>query len=372
MKTRDVLPLLLLALSGCDQGDTCPRTSGTLCTYMGTGYAGLGAEGQPRLETPLYLPQDLTLGPDGRAWVMDWNNHRVRVVRADGTVETVIGTGELGDAEDGHAHHIGLNHPTHVTFDSQGRLILSAWHNSKVMRMDLGTGELETIAGTGKRSFGGDGGPAVAAILDLPVATVFGPDGSLYIADQANQRVRRVDTTGVITTVVGTGESGFGGDGGPALSAKLQGPAGQAASPSGKIAMDAQGNLYIADSGNQRVRKVTPDGAITTVAGSGALEGDIGEGVPAVRARLSRPTDVALGPDGSLYIADTDHSCIRKVDPEGLIHTMAGVCGQAGNAGDNGPATSALLSRPFGIEVGPDGTLYIADTYNHRIRVVRP
>ncbi|WP_309893489.1 hypothetical protein [Archangium sp.] len=372
MKTTHVLPLLVLALSGCGAEDPCPKTSGTLCNYMGTGFAGLGAEGKPRLETPLYLPQDLTLGPDGRVWVLDWNNHRVRVVKPDDTVETVIGTGELGDATEDHAHHIGLNHPTHVAFDSQGRLILSAWHNSKVMRMDVGTGEMETIAGTGKRSFGGDGGPAVAAILDLPVATAFGPDGSMYIADQANQRVRRVDTGGVITTVVGTGQAGFGGDEGPALEAKLQGPGGQAASPSGKIATDAQGNLYIADSGNQRVRKVTPSGVITTVAGSGAEEGDIGEGVPAVRARLARPTDVAVGADGSLYIADTDHSCVRKVTPDGLIHTVAGVCGQSGNTGDTGPATSALLARPFGIEVGKDGTLYIADTYNHRIRVVRP
>ena len=371
--TRHVLPMALLALAaGCGKGDTCPESSGTICTYMGTGFAGLGGENEPRQETPLYLPQDLTIGPDGRAWVLDWNNHRVRVVEPDDRTHTVIGTGELGDADEGHAHHTGLNHPTHVAFDPQGRLVLSAWHNSKVMRMDLATGVLETIAGTGKRSYGGDGGPATQAILDLPVATAFGPDGSMYIADQANQRVRRVDPQGAISTVVGTGESGFGGDGGPALEAKLQGPVGQAASPSGKIAMDAEGNLYIADSGNQRVRKVTPDGVITTVAGSGAEEGEIGEGVPAVEARLARPTDVALGPDGSLYIADTDHSCIRKVDPAGLLHTVAGVCGEAGDSGDGGPAKEARLSRPFGIEVGADGTLYVADTYNHRIRVVRP
>jgi hypothetical protein len=370
---RRLVPWLSLALAACGGSeDPCPERSGVICNYMGTGFAGLGGERESRLETPLYLPQDLTIGPDARAYVLDWNNHRVRVVEKDDTTITIIGTGELGDAPDGPALQAGLNHPTHVAFDPQGRLVLSAWHNSKVMWMELASEHLETIVGTGRRSFGGDGGPALAAILDLPVATAFAPDGSMFVADQANQRIRKVNPAGVISTVVGTGEAGFGGDGGPALQARLQGPAGQAASPSGKIATDADGNLYIADSGNQRVRKVTPDGIITTVAGSGAEEGPLGEGVPAVQARLARPTDVAIGPDGSLYIADTDHSCVRRVDPQGLIWTVAGICGTSGRSGDLGPATSALLARPFGIEVDAKGTLYIADTYNHRIRIVHP
>ena len=372
MKTRDVLPLLLLGLTGCAEEDPCPRTPGTLCAFMGTGFAGLGSEGQSRETSPLFLPQDVTVGPDGRVWVLDWNNHRVRAVGPDGRTETVLGSGQVGDGVEGPAREVALKQPTHVAFDGQGRLVLSAWGNSKVMRLDAETGRLETIAGTGKRAFGGDGGPADGAALNFPVATAAGPDGALYIADQANQRVRKVTPEGRITTVVGTGEAGFGGDGGPALEARLQGPAGQAASPSGKIAVDARGNLYIADSGNQRVRKVSPEGRITTVAGSGVEEGDIGEGVPAVEARLARPTDVAVGPDGTLYIADTDHSCVRKVTPDGRIHTVAGVCGQEGSTGDNGPATAALLWRPFGLDLGPDGTLYIADTYNHRVRLVRP
>jgi DNA-binding beta-propeller fold protein YncE len=350
----------------------CPESRGTLCPFAGTGYPGVGSEDEPRLDSPLYLPQDVAVGPDGRVWVVDWNNHRVRLVEADGRMVTALGSGRVGDAVDGPAREVSLERPTHVAFDGQGRPVLSAWSNAKVLRLES-SGRLETIAGTGKRGFLGDGGPATQATLDLPVSTALGPDGSLYIADQGNLRVRRLDPAGTLHTVAGSGEEGFEGDGGPATAAKLKGPVGQSAWPSGKVAVDAAGNLYLADSGNQRVRRVSAvDGVITTVAGSGAEEGPMGEGVPAVQARLARPTDVAVGPDGALYIADTDHSCIRKVDAAGLIHTVAGVCGEAGSTGDEGPATRALLSRPFGIDVGPDGTLYIADTFNHRIRLVRP
>ncbi len=351
----------------------CPETRGVLCPYAGTGFPGVGSEDEPRLDSPLYLPQDVAVGPDGRVWVVDWNNHRVRVVEPDGRMVTALGSGRVGDAVDGPAREVSLERPTHVSFDGQGRPVLSAWSNAKVMRLEPSSGRLETIAGTGKRDFQGDEGPATLATLDLPVSTALGPDGSVYIADQGNLRVRRVDLAGSIHTVAGSGEEGFDGDGGPATAAKLRGPVGQSAWPSGKVAVDGAGNLYLADSGNQRVRKVSArDGVITTVAGSGAEEGPLGEGVPAVQARLARPTDVAVGADGALYIADTDHSCIRKVDTAGLIHTVAGVCGEAGSTGDAGPATQALLSRPFGIDVAPDGTLYIADTFNHRIRVVRP
>jgi sugar lactone lactonase YvrE len=365
------LALGILAAACGPPEASCERAPGAICTFAGTGKAGLGAEREPATQTELYLPQDVATGPDGNIYLVDWNNHRIRVVEADGRTRTVIGSGELGDAPDGSALDVPLNHPTHVVFDGMGRLVLSAWHNSRVMRMEPSTGMLESICGTGKRGFGGDGGPASAAILDLPVNTAFANDGSMYISDQANQRIRKVGPDDIIRTVVGSGQVGFGGDGGPATEAMLQAPMGQAASPSGKIAVASDGTLFIADSGNNRVRKVGADGIIHTIAGTGGA-GYSGDGGRATDAMLSRPTDLALDASGNLYIADTDNSCIRKVDTEGAITTFAGRCGDPGSAGDGERAVNAQLSRPFGLEVAPDGTLYIADTFNHRVRVVYP
>ncbi len=377
MKTLSTTAALLAAglpLLGCGGAPVapCESISGNICTVAGSGIAGLGNEGILAVKSPLYLPEDLTVGPDAKLYIMDWNNHRVRAVDGEGLIRTVIGDGQLGDAPDGAALSVSFNHPTHLIFDKDGTIILSAWHNSKLKRVNLATGEIKHLAGSGKRTFGGDNGPAAMCDFDLPVATALARDGSLYVADQANQRVRQISLDGTIRTVVGTGEAGFAGEGEPALTAKLTQPVGQAASPSGKIATDAQGNLYIADSGNQRVRRVdAASGMISTFAGTG-VAGSSGDGAAARQAQLSRPTDVALGPDGSVFIADTDNSCIRKVDPAGVISTVAGVCGQTGYDGDGKAATSAQLARPFGIDVGLDGKLYIADTYNHRIRVVIP
>jgi hypothetical protein len=366
-----LIPLLsLIAGVACGPPPAqCESSPGAICTFAGTGKAGLGAEREPATQTELYLPQDVAVGPDSHIYLIDWNNHRVRVVEEDGTTKTVIGTGMLGDAEDGLALDVSLNHPTHVVFDGLGRMVLSAWHNSKVMRMEPTTGMIETVCGTGKRGYGGDGGPAPAATLDLPVNTAFAKDGSMYISDQANQRIRKVGPDDIIQTVVGTGEAGFGGDGGPATEALLQAPMGQAASPSGKIAVAEDGTLFIADSGNNRVRKVGADGIILTIAGTGEA-GYSGDGGKATEAMLSRPTDLALDSEGNLYIADTDNSCVRRVDVDGAITTVAGRCGDSGTEGDGGPAVAAQLSRPFGIEVDADGNLYIADTYNHRVRIV--
>ncbi len=344
-------------------------TYAVITTFMGTGEAGLGAEGVGPLETQLYLPQDLTFGPDGLPYILDWNNHRVRVLE-NGVMHTVIGTGELGDAPAGQALEIGLNHPTHISFDPLGRLILSAWHNSKVLRMDLTTGQIEPIVGPdGFRLYGGDGGPAIDAWVNLPTATAFDAAGRMYISDQENQRVRRVDTNGIITTVVGTGVPGFSGDGGPATAAQIWAPVSQAAAPSSRIAIDSQDNLYLADSNNNRIRKIDTNGIINTVAGNGVV-GVSGDGGLATEASLYFPTDIAIDEEGNLYISDTFNSCIRKVDTAGTITTFAGQCGNPGYAGDGGHPTEALLDQPYGIVFDGAGNFYIADTHNHRIRVI--
>ncbi len=337
-------------------------------TLIGTGEAGKGAEGIGPLETALYLPQDLTFGPDGLPYILDWNNHRVRVLEG-GLMRTVIGTGELGDAPAGQALEIGLNHPTHISFDPQGDLILSAWHNSMILRMDFDTRYIEPIVGDGARLYRGDGGPANEAWVNLPSATAFDAAGRMYISDQENQRVRRVDTNNIISTYVGTGVPGFSGDGGLSTAAQIFAPVSQAAPPTSRIAIDSNGNLYLADSSNNRIRKIDTNGIITTVAGDG-FTGFGGDGGPAIEASLSLPTDIAVDGQGNLFIADTFHSCIRKVDTNGIITTFAGQCGLSGYEGDGGRPAEAKLDRPYGIAFDSAGNLYIADTHNHRIRVV--
>ncbi len=341
---------------------------GVIETLVGTGQAGLGTDGVVPTEAELFLPQDLEFGPDGRAYILDWNNHRVRVIDA-GLVQTLIGTGELGDAQAGIATEIGLNHPTHVSFDIDGHLILTAWHNSKVMRMDLSTNWIEPICGDGSRDFRGDGGPAAEAWLDLPSSTVCDAAGRMYISDQANQRIRMIDANGIISTIAGNGMPGYSGDGGPAVDAQISSPIGQAAAPAGRIFVLGDGTLYIADTGNNRVRRIGTDGIITTVAGNGTFSFG-GDGGPALDAGLKWPADVALDSQGNVYIADTRNSCVRKVDPAGVITTFAGQGGMAGYGGDGGPPAEAQLNRPYGVAVDADDNIYIADTHNHRIRVV--
>lgn len=360
---------LAAGLAGCGGDSECEPESGVLCTIAGSGIAGLGQDGQPALETDLYLPMNMTVGPDGDLYLLDWNNHAVRVIR-DGHIETIAGViGEIGDAPEGPALEARLNHPTHLTFEDDGSIILSAWHNSMVMR--ISDGELSRMCGTGARSYNGDGQHALDTHLDLPAATVLLPDGTHVISDQANQRLRHVDESGTVSTIAGIGEQGYSGDGGPAVDAEINLPTDQRAPPAGGLDVDDEGNLYLADSQNHVVRKIDTDGIITTIAGTG--ESGLGPASgDALEVALHHPADVAVSGDGSVYIADTLNSCIRRIAPDGSIATAAGICGERGDIGDDLLATEALLNRPYGVDVGPDGTLYIADTHNHMFRAVYP
>lgn len=356
--------------------------SGQICTVAGTGVAGDGRDGLPARETRLYLPQDITPGPDGRLYVVDWNNHRIRAIGADGVMKIVAGIGELGATPDDPSTE-RLNHPTNVAFDPMGppeEMLIAAWHNSRIKRVDLVSGAILDICGDGRRGFAGNGGPAVTATLDLPVAIAFDGAGNLLIADQANQMIRKVDrATDIITTIAGIGRCADTvnpnpcvlNDGAPALEAGFHFPIGQAASPGGRIAVAADGSIYVADTEHFRLRRVDPAGIVTTVAGNGTW-GFAGDGGPATEAQLGRLTDVAIAPDGRIFIADTDNHCVRVLSPDGILTTFAGQCGGRGFAGDDGPAGAALLDRPYGVALGGDGEVYVADTHNHRIRVVYP
>jgi sugar lactone lactonase YvrE len=343
-----------------------PPGKPVITTVAGSGVAGLSEDGLEAVESPLYLPQDMEFGPDGLLYVVDWNNHRIRRVNADSTFETLVGTGELGDANDGYAREIQLNHPTNIRFDREGRMLVAAWHNSKVKRLNLETGLIENIAGTGARSYSGDGGPANMAALDLPSSVAVNAAGDIIISDQANYRLRLVDATGTIFTICGDGTPGYGGDGGPAEMAKLNSPRGQAAQPAGRIFIDRNDQIYIADTANHVIRMVDGSGVITTIAGVGTA-GYGGDGGPALQAQFNTPSDVVVDANGFIYVADTMNNRVRRIAPDGTVTTVAGN-GTLGYAGDGGPADEAQLNRPYGVALSPDGDLFIADTHNHRIR----
>ncbi|HEY2405368.1 MAG TPA: hypothetical protein VGI10_05180 [Polyangiaceae bacterium] len=401
----------LLSACGPSAKSTHPPRPGDIVTVVGVGekatdpvYDAQGnLAGVAPLSARLDQPLDMSFAPNGELFVLDWNSHKIRCMHEDGLLYSYAGTGIEGDAcESGYdagacpAVEAELNHPADITFAPDGNAWIAAWHSAKIKTVDVATSMLKDACGSGARDYLGDGGMCFGAdgsqlvAFDLPSSVVFDPSGNLFIADQANQVIRRLGTDGIVTTVVGScpkggfgcpdGE-GYSGDGGPATAAKLNNQVGQAAVPAGKIAFDAAYNLFIADTFNHVVRRVSPgaDGVlgggdpseelITTVVGNGT-EGFSGDGGPATSATLVYPTDVAFAPDGSLYIADRGAHCVRRVDANQVISTAAGQCGVPGSSGDGDPATLALLNTPFGVTVAADGALYIADTENFRIRKV--
>lgn len=406
------LPLALASVSfGCTDDEKSCDTSiaGNICTVAGNGdNAYLGDDG-PATEASFSLPQDTLYADDGSLYVLDWNNHRIRKVLTDGTIVHVAGRGELGGTLDDPANN-DFNHPPSAIFgDSQNEMIVAAWHNSKVRTLDLTTGEVVDTCGDGRRAYFGDGGPALTATLDLPASLVRSPDDRLMILDQANQVIRAVDRDGNIDLVAGqcfveseeacegqeaiacpesSGklyctdlsacaapcQPGFGGDGGPATAMRMSQPFGQSADPGGRMVYDAEGSLIFADANNQIIRKIDSEGIVTTIAGTAPTDGQLhygyaGDGGPATEALLDNPVDLAMGDDGTLYFTDVYNNCVRSVSPNGIINTVVGVCGERGYEGDDGPATEALLKRPYGLEIG-NNTLYIADTGNMVIRAV--
>ena len=286
------------------------------------------------------------------------------VANAPGTILTVAGNGTAGYSGDGGpATSAQLLVPSGVAFDGGGNMFIADSSNNVVRRVDATTGDITTIAGTGAAGYSGDGGPGTAAQLNRPTHVVFDRTVNLYITDAGNARIRQVNAvTGEITTVAGNGTSGYSGDGGPATSAELNFPDG--------VALDNDGNLYIGDAQNNRIRKVTiATGIITTVAGNG-VAGFAGDGQLATNAELDFPSRPALDAAGNLYIADFQNNRVRRVDAvTNVITTIAGT-GTAGYGGDGSAAAAAELNGPLSVTVDANGNVYIADTNNQRIRVV--
>lgn len=373
------LGLALTGLVACSEPALPCGGVGIACNWLGIpGEEGFNGDGHHRLDTRLYWSMDMVFANDGTPYFIDWNNHLVRRVLADDTVETVIGwtdpvfpgdgerNGEEYLAEGAEGWKVQLNHPTDMVVAPDGDILVMAWHNHKLRRFDPATGRVRIIAGGGA-GFRGDGGPAEEARFKQPHAVELDSAGNIYISDQQNQRIRRITPAGAIDTIAGSGAQGFAGDGGPALDASFNWEVNSNPEPSGGLAL-AGDLLYISDTLNHRIRVMNlQTGIIDTVAGSGTL-GYAGDGGPALEAQLSAPRDVEIGPDGDLYIVDTDNCAIRAVDLDtGIIRTVAGT-GELGlDPTDGLPATETMLTRPFGITFDPDGNLYVMDTINSRI-----
>ncbi|MEU9439079.1 RICIN domain-containing protein [Streptomyces sp. NPDC048252] len=331
-----------------------------ISTITGTGVAGFKGDNEPAASAQLNGPYGIAVDSAGTVYFSDYSNHRVRKIATDGKISTVAGTGVAGfSGDNGPAVSAQLNCPRAVAVDSAGAVYIIDASNHRVRKITT-DGRISTVAGTGIAGFSGDGGPATAARLNLPLGVAVDSAGVFYVADYSNHRVRKITTDGKISTVAGTGVAAFQGDGGPAVSAQLNGPH--------EVEVDGAGDLYIADASNHRVRKITTDGKISTVAGTGAA-GFGGDGGPAASARLNIPVGVAVDSAGTLYIADHSNHRVRKVAADGKISTVAGT-GTAGLGGDGGPAASAQLRNPFGLAVDCVDALYIADHANHRVRRV--
>jgi hypothetical protein len=426
------LPVLgLLALSGCPADDPTeshcdPSVPNTICTVAGSTENGYDRDADTTpivaLEAKMALVQDTLTAPDGSIYILDWNNHRIRLLDSEGMLSWVAGRGELGgdldDPENG-----DFNHPTNIIFDTTGEnILIAAWHNSKVRMLSRATGTITDTCGDGRRAYWGDEGSAMTASLDLPASLAYDANDNLIIMDQANQVLRMVDSAGDIHLLAGRcvvdapapggpgpcpdgveptqcpagpmGEvsgkytcgdpamfcskpctPGYSGDDIPAIELRMAQPFGQSAPPAGRIAYSpTDGNLYFADTGNHLIRMIDADGIVRRVAGQAPVDGVkqagySGDGGPAIDAQLNFPVDLAFAPDGTLYFSDVYNHCIRAIDPDGSIRTAAGQCGVRGFDGDGGAPEEALLNIPFGVEYA-DGKLIIADTGNSVIRTI--
>jgi sugar lactone lactonase YvrE len=384
--------------------------AGTISTYAGTGVSGFSGDGGPAKSAMLSYPTGLTFDPAGNLIVADGGNNRVRKIDTAGTITTIAGTGAAGYTGDGGpATQATFNQTWGLTYDSNGNLYITDIGNCAVRYVNT-SGIINTYAGNGTCGYGGDGGKATSANLNLPRGMAFDTGGNLYIADTANHRVRKVNASGKINTFAGNGQIGFSGDGHPATAAKIGNPkalafrggklyisnAGRSRirtvklstgiittyagsfpgydgdgkpllsssffSPGGLL-FDSAGNLLVVDSLNQRVRKASGN-TMATIAG-----GFIGDGGAAKSAALVEPEAIAFDKNGNYYIADAAGNRIREVSTNGRISTIAGT-GVSGYSGDGGQAKAAQLWYPLGVALDSSGNIYIADDFNGLIRKV--
>jgi trimeric autotransporter adhesin len=337
--------------------------SGIITTIAGNGIVGYAGDGFPATDANFNKIFSVSVDNAGNVYISDDTNNEIRKVSTSGIVTRVAGAfisgGFSGDG--GPATIAQLNNPVGVAFDKSGNFYIADKNNNRIRKVNT-SGNISTVVGcnfSAACGFYGDGGPVVSALLNFPTGLAFDTSFNLYIADFQNYVVRKVSNAGIISTVAGNDSSGFSGDNGPAINAKLR--------SASSVATDRKGNLYICDNVNNRIRKVNSAGIITTYAGIGS-SGFSGDGHPADSAKLGSPLSIATDRKGNLYIADKNNARIRKVDTNGIIRTIAGN-GTSTYFGDGGPATSAQFSA-YGLCLDINGNIFIADASNQRIRKI--
>ncbi|HWU88053.1 MAG TPA: hypothetical protein VN253_12290 [Kofleriaceae bacterium] len=386
------LALVVFAGGACEGGSDAATTPGWASVWAGIGERGFNKDNPTanRLKSKLYYPEDVTFGPDERAYIVDWNNHRIRRVEADDSLRVVVGTDYEGDGppemEDrlplcnpagALGTNVAMNHMTDVEFGPDGKLYIAAWHNNKIRVWDPATGMLTALAGDGY-GYQGDGGPACQSLFNQPKGLAIAADGTVYSIDQRNVRIRAIqpDASRTITTIAGVGSVGNVGDGGLATDAQFGFEIGTTPRPSGSLVLDGR-TLYVADSLNNRIRRINLDtGIVDCIAGAGSQAGYSGDGGPALQASFNFPSDIELGPDGRLYVADRYNHAVRAIDLRtGIVDTVAGGhrCDTTNEScPDAALALEMSFNEPYGIGFDGKGNLYVADTHNHRIVKVVP
>lgn len=335
-----------------------------ISTFAGTGEKGGAGDGGPATKARIDNPFGLARGPDGALYFCEYTGQRIRKVTPDGIIHTVAGTGQKGyEGDGGPALQATFNLPHELRFDAAGDLYIVDMTNHAVRKIDMKSGVITTIAGSGKPGYSGDGGPARDALLKQPHSIQFGPDGSLYICDIGNHVIRRIDMkSGVISTFAGVGKPGPTPDGSPIDGTPLNGPR--------SLDFDKAGSLWLCTrEGNQVFKFDLAAGKIHHIAGTGK-KGLTGNGGPAKEATLSGPKGIAIDGEGNAWLADCESHTIRMVEAAtGKIHLIAGN-GQKGSGGDGDPL-KCEMARPHGVHADADGGIYIGDSESHKVRVLR-
>jgi streptogramin lyase len=354
-----LLPLLCLLLA-----TPLGAASAVISTFAGNGSKGFSGDGGPAIQAQLNDPTGIARGPDGALYICDTGNHRIRRVTPDGRIATVAGAGQRGWTGDGGpATAAQLNEPYEVRFDAAGHVFWVERLSHTVRRLDSKTGIITTIAGNGTAGFSGDNGPANRAQLSDPHSIGFDKKGDLFICDVKNHRVRRVDMkTGKIFTFAGTGEKKAPAASAPLASAPLFGPR--------ALDFDSAGRLWLALREGNAILKLDRDRSTVDLAAGSGKRGFAGDDGPAPAASLSGPKGLSVAPNGDVYLADTENHCVRMIDAKsGTMRLVAGT-GMRGDGSETDPL-HCKLARPHGIFVERDGTIFIGDSENHRVRIIR-
>jgi uncharacterized protein (TIGR03437 family) len=355
-----ILAVTLASVAACSLAQTAP--SYTINTVVGIGTAGFTGDASAANLAQVNFPTSIARSASGTLYIADTFNNRIRTVQSDGVIRTVVGTGTPGFSGDGAAATAALISPPYgVAVDAAGNIYFSDSLNNMVRKVST-AGTITRIAGTGVQGYGGDGGTALDALLNLPTGLTVDSAGNVYVADTQNHRIRKISTDGKIATVLGTGQPAYSGDGLPGDQAPIYYPE--------SVALDSAGNLYVADTFNHRVRKLSNQGIASTVAGNGtpAFRGDGGQ---AATASLNYPRGVFVDASGRILIADSMNNRIRMVTENGVIRTIAGA-GFFGDAGDGGLAVLALFRFPRAVISDGSGGFLVLDTDNQRIRQLTP